>query len=282
MGRISISGQVGVSGNVGFPSVTTVPLIDIITNLGLEGNLVYCLDAADPNSYSGTGQTWSDVSGNGNDFFRGETSGSESKDPTFNTSGWWDFGTDQYFSQSSASKLTSIDDCHQNNALCTFFVRMYPKTATSTIFNNNINGSNLNDVGVQWRIRSDGRLEFQAFRPPVNQIALAALSTDTVAIDAWHNIATSIDEATGAGGGFHWADNAYLQISASDTFNATYTSPNTGVATDIPNIGHTSNFIPSQGFASGTKLAAFALWSGVALTKANLDAIGSQMNRFET
>ena len=30
--------------------------------------LVVCLDAGDKNSYPGSGATWSDVSGNGNDF----------------------------------------------------------------------------------------------------------------------------------------------------------------------------------------------------------------------
>ena len=250
MVKISISGQVGISGSLGIKSPTTVPLIDIITNLGLTGNLVYCLDAADPNSYSGTGQTWSDVSGSGNDFTLGETSGAASDDPTFNTGGWWDFGTDQYFKQSSASKLSAVDDCHQDNALCTFFARMKVTGDTLQVFSNNINGSNLNNIGTFWRTRSDGRLEFAAMDSPVNDFALNAVSTDTMTLNVWQNFATSIDEATGAGGGFHWANNAFLQTSASDTFNATYTTPSAGVATDVSHIGHTSNFVPGQGFPS--------------------------------
>ena len=34
----------------------------------LENGLVLYLDSRNPNSYSGSGNTWSDLSGNGNDF----------------------------------------------------------------------------------------------------------------------------------------------------------------------------------------------------------------------
>ena len=50
----------------------------------VEQNLVCHLDAGDANSYSGSGQTWSDLSPAGNDFYRGATSSPEPSDATFN------------------------------------------------------------------------------------------------------------------------------------------------------------------------------------------------------
>lgn len=50
----------------------------VTENLGLH------LDAGDSASYGGSGQTWSDLTANGFDFFVGETVGAEANDPTFN------------------------------------------------------------------------------------------------------------------------------------------------------------------------------------------------------
>jgi len=55
----------------------------------VRDGLVLCLDAKDPNSYSGSGSTWSDVSGNDYDT-------TLTNSPTYNSSGYFDFdGTDQ-------------------------------------------------------------------------------------------------------------------------------------------------------------------------------------------
>lgn len=60
-------------------------LRDLITELGQATNLSICIDAADPRSYAGTGQTISDRSGNANDFYFGTTSSVEvGVDPSWN------------------------------------------------------------------------------------------------------------------------------------------------------------------------------------------------------
>ena len=52
--------------------------------------LVLCLNAADKNSYPGSGTTWTDISGNGN-------SGTLTNGPTFNSSGYFSFdGVDDF------------------------------------------------------------------------------------------------------------------------------------------------------------------------------------------
>ena len=65
--------------------------------------LLLCVDAANPKSYSGTGTTWFDVSGNGYDL---TIYGS----PTFNSSGYFTFAnnqTTQYMMRSSFANPTS-------------------------------------------------------------------------------------------------------------------------------------------------------------------------------
>lgn len=56
---------------------------EIIHALGLTTSLQVLLDAGDSASYT-SGQTWTDLSGGGNSFYRGSGSGSDSADPTFN------------------------------------------------------------------------------------------------------------------------------------------------------------------------------------------------------
>ena len=60
----------------------------------VTNGLVFCVDAADKNSYSGTGTTWNDISGNGNN-------GTLTNGPTFNGSNLGNIvfdGTDDYTS----------------------------------------------------------------------------------------------------------------------------------------------------------------------------------------
>jgi hypothetical protein len=51
---------------------------------GAQDGLQMILDAGSDSSYDGSSQTWTDDTGNGNDFWRGSSSSSQSIDPTFN------------------------------------------------------------------------------------------------------------------------------------------------------------------------------------------------------
>jgi hypothetical protein len=85
-------------------------LQEIINAMGATSSLNFCLDAGDTASYSGTGQTWTDTSGSGNSFFRGDTGSASATDPTFNTSGsrldgtttYWSFDGGDYFQASGS------------------------------------------------------------------------------------------------------------------------------------------------------------------------------------
>lgn len=96
-------------------------LMSAIERVGLTSGLQLCLDAGDVNSYNGSSQTWSDVSGNSNHFYRGSGSGSDAADPTFNGAAGAQ-SSSEYFSSDGgdafwqASSLTFMQAWHKNNA----------------------------------------------------------------------------------------------------------------------------------------------------------------------
>ncbi|TIL79326.1 MAG: hypothetical protein E5Y89_12850 [Mesorhizobium sp.] len=68
------------------PIIGTQPrsLAHFAEQAGLLVNLAVCLDPASIDSYPGSGQTWSDISGNARHFVLGATGSSSTDDPTFN------------------------------------------------------------------------------------------------------------------------------------------------------------------------------------------------------
>ena len=75
--------------------------VQLISNIVASGLILY-LDAANQNSYSGSGNKWYDLSGNNNDF--------NLNGPTFNLSGYFDFdGTNDYARTVSTLDLSQYD-----------------------------------------------------------------------------------------------------------------------------------------------------------------------------
>ena len=69
----------------------------------VEDDLVFALDAANSRSYSGTGTTWSDLSGNGNHF-------TLTNSPTHNSAGYFNLGgTNEHIISSSTVDLSAVD-----------------------------------------------------------------------------------------------------------------------------------------------------------------------------
>lgn len=80
-------------------------LIGMVGQAGLSTSLSFCLDAGDANSYAGSGQQWSDVSGQGNHYYRGADNTATTDDPTFagtagglSESDYFSFDGGDYFS----------------------------------------------------------------------------------------------------------------------------------------------------------------------------------------
>lgn len=239
-----------------------------ITAAGETANLQLCLDAGDSSSYT-SGQSWLDRSGNGYDFFLGATVGSEASDPTFTGSAgylgsYWACDGGDFFKYDSANE-TWMQNLHKNNAAYTILAIFYGP-------NGYICGTNggAGNTGI-FVAHQTNKLNFRVEN--AGSIVLSVTHDTALSSGYPHFVALSLNEATGAGGGFMWADGNYLQVSASDTFNSTYTSPAAGNATytmELASLGNASST------ANGSRLMGFAVWSR-ALSKASLDTIYSSI-----
>lgn len=109
-------------------------LLQIITDAGLTSNLQLVLDPADSASYSGSGQTWTDVSTNAAGYFRGTSSSSEASDPTFNgTAGaldntdFWSYDGGDFFTKTSAI-ATWENNLHKSGWAFSLIAMINPST----------------------------------------------------------------------------------------------------------------------------------------------------------
>lgn len=252
-------------------------LYSMIVHAGLTSGLHICLDAADPASYDGSSQTWTDRSGNSTDFFRGATSGSEATDPTFNgTSRVYTNGT--YFSvdggdyfRKAAANSTAINNLHKNNAA--FTLLWFMRTPSSFAAAPGLFGTSAGataKLGVDIIIQSDGTLQFGAERGVGGSGALLENSTLTLSTGTDYVLGLTVDEAATTG--------AWYYNGSTESFTSTYTSPSASNATHTAEIFAIGNGVLPMG--SGGRLYGFAVWGGTALSTANIAAIDALWTRF--
>jgi hypothetical protein len=86
-----------------------------------------------------------------------------------------------------------------------------------------------------------------------------------LAINTWHFVAVSLDEAVGADGAITYIDGT------AGTTSSTYTSPSAAGAQYTFEIGASGN--AASPLLNTTRLGMFAAWEGVALTTAQLHAL---------
>ena len=267
---------------VGFGASAAVDLslYGAITANGLTGNLQLCLDAGDVSSYTGSGQSWLDRSGNGYDFYRGAGSGSEASDPTFNgtagaltSSEYFSVDGGDWFTYDSANE-TWMQNLHKDNAAYTILAILYPGAVNSY---QDICGTGASsaETGFDLAINGSAKFYLEVDRSSAGSPAITKTSDSSLSATTWQFLAVSLNEATGLGGGFLWRNGAYLQVGGADTFNSTYTSPSTGSAAGTFQIGARGG-TQATPLLNGSRIAGFAAWS-TALTKAQLDSIYSQL-----
>lgn len=171
-------------------------MIGILSDLGLTASLVCALDAGDITSYPGSGQTWSDTSGNGNHYQCGTTSGSDANDPTFNgvagaldQSNYWSFDTNDYFSP--ATTTTFDDDWHKDNG--TFTLAAVAWFNGSTV--HSLGGNDSANIGGFWRINNSEKISSQWTRTNGGSVN-GFTGTTSVTLAAIQFVAVAYDEAT--------------------------------------------------------------------------------------
>lgn len=234
--------------------------LQTIQMLGLTTGLQLCLDAGDSVSYSGSGQTWSDRSGNGYDFLRGTTSSSQASDPTFNgTAGqlskneYWSFDGGDWFTLGQANP-TWVNNIHKNNAVFAVAGWAY---STNPATNFDLCGTSAPGVGFFMNFRTSGVLRL-AVRDS-SEAFLLADTTETIADETWTFFAARVDEATAAG---------LVQLNGEqETFTSTYSSPSSSNASTTMRIASLGDD-PVQ--PAGSRLAMFNAWEGTIPTAAKL------------
>jgi len=259
-------------------SASTFPTLkNVLVNLGLTTNLKLCLDSGDISGYV-SGQSWLDTSGGGYDFFRGADINASTDDPTFNgVSG--SVTKNEYFSydggdffQYDTTNESWMDNLHKNNAIFSIVAFYYQdadldQSAFFTTAQDNT------EIGINFSHQASGGGTFNLNVPNgVPGFALSVTGATDPADTAWHMASCSLNEATGAAGGFLYLDGAYNQVAASDTFTSTYTTPSAAAATRTARIG----WLVSPDSA-GQRIACIGVWEGTALTKANMDSIWAAM-----
>ena len=245
--------------------------INIITNLGLTGNLQLCLDAGDSNSYDPAVQTdkWLDTSGNGYDFFRGSGTGGDAADPTFNgnagnltSNEYWSFDGGDYFTYDSANE-TWMQNLHKDNA--NFTIAMWWNAANKSALNmlfGTFNGDPAL-VGVRFFVIDNLALQVGNGTGVLSYSGSAGPS----AITGLNFTAVSLNEATGANGAI------FFNNGTSGTTNSTYTTPSSANAASTMRIAtdDTTNILPN-----GCRTEIFCSWS-TALTVAQLKVIAKSI-----
>lgn len=176
-----------------------VLLREILERAGVLGSCKVCLDAADPSSYPGSGQTWFDVSGNANDYFLGATGGAEASDPTFVGSvgaldAYFSFDGGDFFNETAAH--TFDNNWHKDNGSCSAIALVYPlvtKLAASSIWSNRNQGGV--DSGVIFEVLLTTRLVH--FRHSITTGTNEGISS-TFALNgaAWNYVGWSWHEPT--------------------------------------------------------------------------------------
>jgi hypothetical protein len=264
------------------PYVVPTTMIDVIKHLGLTSGLKLCLDAGDANSYSGSGQVWSDLSGGGYHFNRGADSSAGSDDPTFNgvagrqsASEYWSFdGGDEF--RLAQSNPTWIENLHKNNAKYTFAAWVYVKggVETQTIF---ATADSTADVGCFIPIvRLDGQYFFElvvnnanangsnttAFHP---FSGIGNGSENPLSLDAWNFISLSYDEPSGVL--IFWVNNTTREVTGSP-----YVNPSSAAATFVARMGMDTASPSLDPVVSGTRFNSVAMWD-TALTAAQLSSL---------
>jgi hypothetical protein len=229
----------------------------MIQAIGADANLDFCLDAASIDSYIGSGQSWLDLSGNGNNFYRGATVNAEASDPTFNgiagdLSSAEYFGLDggDHFNETAAH--TFAETWHKNNGAFTIAgIAQKPTGSTfSPIFSNN-NGFNTNGTYTSLTTSGSSNLTLQLF---IISGGFSALNLTQSMGDLAGSVvffAISIDESVGANG---------LTFQANATrFKATSTYASTG--TNASAYSYKVGGTQGASSANGTRFYCTAGWS---------------------
>ncbi len=246
-----------------------VSLFQILTDASLTTNLKVCLDAGDSASYS-SGQSWLDRSGGGYDFFLGADGSATATDPTFNGSAGGRSASEYFsydggdYNRYDTTNEAWMQTLHKDAAVFSLVIMVYG-TVAGRIWGTT---GNALGAGVELGVLSAAAPRLVGYN--ASGVTIDKTATTIPGAGVWNMIGLSVNE-NGGNVSFHYLNGAYNQVSASNTFDASYASPATGNANFTMEIGACGN--GQTPVASGTRIATVAIWQGTALSKANFDTI---------
>lgn len=242
-------------------------ILAAIQNRGLTTGLKVLIDAGASGSYSGSGQSWLDLSGNGYDFFLGADGSAAGDDPTFNGSAGGDsvneyFGYDggDYF-QYDTTVETWMSNMHKDSAIFSYIAGVLLSTATSTIrLFDTANGSSQSGVASVCST-SAGLKHSVLVTDDAAGTEISLVSSVTPNASSWNFLGFSMDEASSTSGVMKTNGTTETGLTV------TYPSPGTAAATAM-RIGRNNLGTFST---ANTRIAFLAIWEGVAIGSTALD-----------
>ncbi len=222
----------GIAGNAGASGLTPrSTLREIVHALGLQARIKVILDAGDKASYSGSGNTWTDLSGNGYDFVRAFTAPAVAG-PTFSgtagnqsSSENWTASTYYSYLEYETSNATWMNAVHKNNGKFTG-AGWFDLTSADTFALVDTSGGNPASIGFAWGSHLIGAptttLEFVCHNG-TGSLAGSASSGLVPTTTGFTFLAVAVDEAAGT-----WV----MQSGATQASGAiSYTSPSASNST---------------------------------------------------
>lgn len=241
-----------------------------LTDLGLTTNLKVCLDAGDLASYGNQTDKWMDLSGNGQDFFKGSGTGADGADPTFNgitgnrsINDYFSSDGGDYFTYDTTNE-TWMQNLHKDGNVSTWLAWVYHPSGSGT--SHGIGGTKdisvLANVGWGGYISSSNKLVDAWGR---GGSTVAVTSTASVPTNQWNFLGLSHNENGGAGNSFHVINTTY------ETFDGNIASASASNAGYTMQIGATGN--GARPFVNTARLAQIVFWGGTALSQTNVTNI---------
>lgn len=224
----------------------------IARKIGLASGLQFCLDAGDAVSLPAASDKWVDLSGNGQDFFRGSGTGADAADPSINgTAGqlaagnYLGFDGADYLTYDTTNE-TWMENVHKNNAAFTLACWFHAAADNFAWMGTATNLSS--STGFRWFMGANGENVVAIHNASSTQ---QIVSTALFGLNAWEFAAVSLNEAAGT------CD--FVLNNTVESVSGTYTAPSAGAATSTLLLGARGGpgaFIPANG-----RLGMMMAWS---------------------
>ena len=231
-------------------------LFDMLVRLGLYGNLRLCLDAGSIASSPLSTTKWLDLSGNGNDFFRGTTVAVQSIDPSFNGNvgglserEYWGFDNTQYFTYDTTNEAW-MQTLHKTGAVGTFATWVNLGSLAATNGFAGTGSATTSGRGFAFRVGTTSIINWAVWNG-AGVVFNGGIAIEDLVIGQWYFMAISVNEPEGT---LH----VCLNDKTRSRVSLTYASPSASNASFTMQIGAVGN--AENTMENGGQMGMIAAW----------------------